>query len=453
MSKTFQTEDNAQPRAGWRGALLGRASYRLKRLTDLVPVTPLGAGVMGGAYAAIEWMAQAQLDLVWLVVGYVGLGLALLSPLVVSLSALWLKWRGPLAAPADALLLETGVFAETGFRLRTPWYLPLVQIRWEWLSPLGAEVELRRDPNVWGGASCERVKLHDRGRFDQITRRVVVSDAFGLGRVALRTHQVRVVDVLPRFGGLRHLPTLSALAAGDAMPHPMGLADGDRNELRRYMPGDSARYIHWKVFSRTRRLMVRTPERALSTARRTAAFLVAGASDDASAAVARLALEHKLLGADWIFGTDLDVAGQQHVGDALDSLMRSGSDAARSCAGTGLWAFVERVEREGPASLLVFAPSRPGEWLQRVTASARRRKLRVVIGIDGVYERAEPRLWKRLLAFSTAPLGTAAVELDEVVRVLAQAGAEVTVLDRASGQELGAAHRRAMLKLATQGAA
>ena len=52
------------------------------------------------------------------------------------------------------------------------------------------------------------------------------------------------------------------------------LEDGDRIELRRYVPGDSARFIHWKVFGRTRKLMVRVPERALSRARRTVGVLV-----------------------------------------------------------------------------------------------------------------------------------------------------------------------------------
>ena len=91
----------------------------------------------------------------------------------------------------------------------------------------------------------------------------------------------------------------------------MGLEDGDRLELRRYTAGDPVRFMHWKVLSRTRKLMVRTPERALSVARRMAAFLIAGERDDASAAAARLALERRLLGSDWLFGTDDAPAGRE----------------------------------------------------------------------------------------------------------------------------------------------
>ena len=172
--------------------------------------------------------------------------------------------------------------------------------------------------------------------------------------------------------------------------------------------------------------------------------MIAGPNDDASAAVARLALERRLLGNEWVFATDVDVAGSERIDAALDALMRS--VAARARGGEGLAAFFERVEREGPASLLVFAPSRPGAWLGHVAAAARRRKLRVVIGVDGVHTRARPPLLLRLLAFHEPAVGALASELEEVQRTLAQAGAQVTVLDRSSGRTLSAAHQQALAR-------
>jgi uncharacterized protein (DUF58 family) len=429
--------------AGWRRwARLALLYWR--RAADLFPWTPLGVLLTGLAYAALELLARAELDLVWLVVGYVGLGLTLITPLLVLLAAGWLKLRGPLpevrASASNPLVLETGVPVESGFKLPLPWYVPLVQLRWEWMFPTGATIDSRRE----GGVLCERVQLADRGRFELIERRVTLMDPFGLSRVVLRMSQARPVDVLPRLAGLSRLPALSSLASGDAAPHPMGLEDGDRLELRRYMPGDPARFIHWKVLARARRLMVRTPERALSVARRTAAFLIAAPNDDASAAVARLALERRMLGNEWVFATDVDVAGSERMDAALDALMRS--IAARERGGEGLAAFFERVEREGPASLLVFAPSRPGAWLAHVAAAARRRKLRVIIGVDGVHARARPPLLVRLLAFHEPTEGALAVELEEVQRTLAQAGAQVTVLDRGTGRALSAAHQQALAR-------
>jgi hypothetical protein len=151
-----------------------------------------------------------------------------------------------------------------------------------------------------------------------------------------------------------------------------------------------------------------------------------------------------LLGSDFSFGTDDELGGSSEVGAALDALMRS--SRARERGGEGLWPFVLQVEREGPASLLGFAPSRPGAWLERVASVARRRKLRVLIGVDGVYERQPRPLWRRLLALPRAAEGTAAIELEEVLRALGQAGAEVIVLDRGTGQRVGLLQRRAMLE-------
>ena len=98
---------------------------------------------------------------------------------------------------------------------------------------------------------------------------------------------------------------------------------GDRVELRRYVPGDSARFIHWKVFGRTRKLMVRVPERALSRARRTVAYLVAGAHDEAAAAAARAAIEEEALGTDWQFAADGSPEATSDRSEAIHKVMAS----------------------------------------------------------------------------------------------------------------------------------
>jgi hypothetical protein len=424
-----------------RGVL--RAEWaRLRRFAELFPWTPLGLVIAAAAYAALERLARAQLDLVWLVVAYGGLALVALGPLVVIPTALLIALRARRVPPGHALLFETGVASETGFALPSPLYLPLVQLSWDWVEPVALRVEQRRKL----GVLHERAALAERGRFERIERRVVISDVFGLSRIALRVRAEQALDVLPRLGGLRHLPALQALAAGDSLPHPMGLQEGDRLELRRYGSGDPARYIHWKVLARTRKLMVRTPERALSIARRTAAFLIAGEGDDPTAAAARLALERRLLGSDWVFGTDQQLGGVDRLDAALDALMRSrAGDLERSAE--GLSAFVHSVEQKGPVSLVLFAPSRPGAWLERAAAVARRKRLHALIAIDGVHDVPHPGWLRRVLAFSSPPPGTLAADLERVVRVLSEAGASVSVLDRGSGQPLGAAHRKAMAKL------
>jgi hypothetical protein len=436
------TGDGAQPgSAVVRGVL--RAEWALlRRAGELFPWTPLGLVIAAAAYVALDRLARAQLDLVWLVVAYGGFALVALGPLAVLPVALFIQLKARRIPPGHALLFETGVASETGFSLPSPLWLPLVQLSWDWVTPLAQQVDQQRAR----GRLRERVVLAERGRFERIERRIAISDVFGLSRIALRVRSEQALDVLPRLGGLRHLPALQALASGDSLPHPMGLQEGDRLELRRYGTSDPARYIHWKVLARTRKLMVRTPERALSIARRTAAFLIAGQGDDPSAAAARLALERHLLGSDWVFGTDLQLGGVERVDAALDALMRSREVGAER-AGAGLSGFVQAAEQKGPVSLVVFAPSRPGPWLERAALAARRKRLHAVIAVDGVHQTRPASWWRRLLAFSSPPAGTPAADLERVVRVLSEAGASVSVLDRATGQALGAAHRQAMARL------
>ncbi len=416
---------------------------RVGTAVDLFPWTPLGLALGGAAYAALRIFAYAQLDLVWLVTGYAVLGLCALAPLFVVPAALWLRFRlrrhG--AAPSDALLLETQLAAATGFSLPALRFAPFVQIRWHWLSPKDARVRT----SLVRGHLREAVELPERGQHQSVLRRVIVEDPFGLARVALRVPEERSVRVLPRLLGLRHLPQLASLAAGTELPHPQGMTDGDRLELQRYTAGDPARFIHWKVLARTGKLMVRKPERAVSLSRRSAAFYIAADDDDASAAVARLALENRLLGNDWVFGTDLAPAGVSRVDEALQKLIES--VAAREHAGANLAAFVAQVDKRGPASLIIFAPIVPGRWLDAVAQVARSRQVRVVLGVDSVQTTARPPFWLRLLT-TVPPLRAASAEaLEAVVTTLARAGVAVTILDRASGQALGPSLRRAMQRL------
>ncbi|HMI89727.1 MAG TPA: hypothetical protein VK509_00110, partial [Polyangiales bacterium] len=213
---------------------------RLRRVAELFPWTPLGLVIAAAAYVALDRLARAQLDLVWLVVAYGGFALVALGPLAVLPVALFVQLKARRVPPGHALLFETGVASETDFALPSPLYLPLVQLSWDWIAPVAQQVEQRRVR----GALRERVALAERGRFERIERRVVVSDVFGLSRIALRVRKEQALDVLPRLGGLRHLPVLQALASGDSLPHPMGLQEGDRLELRRYGTSDPARYIH-----------------------------------------------------------------------------------------------------------------------------------------------------------------------------------------------------------------
>jgi hypothetical protein len=409
---------------------------------EFFPLTALGVAMGVGAYAALRIFAYAELDLVWLVTGYAALGLCLLALLCVLPASVYIffKLRSRRALTHDTLRLETGRLLPSGFVLPSLRFVPFVQVRWDYLQPETDKLE----PRPHAGQLIEHVALRERGRHSSIARRVVVQDPFGLARVELRSTDAREVIVMPELGGLSTLPSLSAPAGGDDLPHPMGLEDGDRLELSRYAPGDPARYIHWKAFARTRKLLVRRPERALALARRCAAFYIAGPDDDATAAVARLALERRLLGQEWVFGTDLAVSGTSRVDEAITELLLS--IKARGMSGVGLPGFLAQADKRGPASVIVFAPPEPGPWLQAVTRAASRRQLRVVIGVDGVARRIERPRWLRLLRREESAPGARAAALDEVMLSLGRARVLVTLLDRSTGRMLGEIGRKALFR-------
>jgi uncharacterized protein (DUF58 family) len=417
-----------------------------RRVADYVPITPLGLFVAVGAGLALKYLAYPELDLVWLVTGYAALGLVAAALLLVIIGAIWLK-IATLAPRHDEIprrRTETGRALPTGFTSPSLFMLPLVQIGWTWEQPVGAHVTTSRVR--W--RLSEDVRLDRRGYVSGVLRRIVVQDAFGLARLAIRQHDPIELTVLPHAGRLGESPMLVSLSGGDERPHPMGVEDGDRVELRRYAPGDPARFIHWKVFSRTRRLMVRMPERSLSPARRTVAYQVAGDADEASAAAARIAVESGSFGTDFRFSADGARGDTARADEAVEMIVRSAD--ARETGGRGLTPFLRNAERSGPASLVLFAPPRPGPWLAPVLAAIKPRavRTRVVIATDGIDETKPLPLWRRLLTLPSEREGTPEDDLQRVISALAATRVEVIVLDRKSGRRLGDRARRAMRQAA-----
>lgn len=413
---------------------LGRVQPLVRRAADLWPLTALGMALALVASVALLSFGFKKLDLVLLVVGYGGVGLLAIATLIVASSALglWLRLRRASFRWLTSTF-ETGTPLPTGFSLPSLWWLPLVQVNWTWVSPHGDVA----DGVSGGGQLREQVTLRQRGIFPSVVRRIVVQDAFGLSRIAFHHRQPGPVEVLPHLGGIRRLPVLSSLTGGDDYPHPMGLEAGDRVELRRYVQGDSARFIHWKVFGRTRKLMVRTPERALSRARRTVAYLVTGAHDEAAAAAARAAIEEEALGMDWRFAADGSPEATSDRSEALHKVMTSSRFAGQS--GGGMKRFLAEVDPGGPASLVVFAPPAMGAWLDEMRSVASRRygRVRVVIAVDAVHDpdgQSQLRRW--FLAPVTAS-GVQRADLERVGRALGQLRCEVVIIDRVSGRVLG----------------
>jgi hypothetical protein len=410
-----------------------------ERLRDLWPLTLRGAGVLSCAAGALWLYGFRALDGVWYVagVGLIGLCAAALLAVLAAAArvALWRRDASVQTLERAGVQTETRRAVETGFRLPRLRFWALVEVRVSWLEPDYAEVE----PRAEGALLGEQVRLWDHGELRSVVRRIELRDVFGLAAVALRRRAPIDIATLPHAGALRSQTLLRSFAGGDDLPHPLGIAQGDRLELRRYAPGDPARFIHWKVYARTQKLVVRMPERALSRAQRVAAFLVAGEGDGPSAAAARVALEETAFGSDFCFGADGSPEPARNAEQALTALRRS--SAARERSGADLNAFVATVEKEGPASYVLFVPPRLGATVDAVRrmAMAQHHPVRVVIGIDGI-RADEPAWWQRIALQDVHSARIPLAELREVLAAYKGVNCELVVVDRESGRALGDAH-------------
>jgi uncharacterized protein (DUF58 family) len=225
-------------------------------------------------------------------------------------------------------------------------------------------------------------------------------------------------------------------ASGDAFSHPLGRQEGDLIEMRRYGHGDPLRHVLWKTFARTRRLLVRMPERAVSPMPTTSAFLIAGADDEAAAAAARLYVETGLLGDDFVFAADGAPAPTSEPAEAVDQIIDS--IRQRNDGGGTLEAFRRNVEPVRLGRCIVFAPPSDGVWLDRVTAFSKTlpQPATVIIGVEGNAAAPARSRIARWLVRRTKTQAHMNPELLAVRAKLEAGGMQVKVLHRETGQVL-----------------
>ena len=413
----------------------------LQYARGVFPLTLAGVLVIAGCSLAFGHYGLGRIDLILLGVGAVGLGIAGISLLLTSLTALLVRLRAGKLPEGEPMRLECGYWTRSGFSLPSLWYIPFVHLNWRWESPEARVRQLRQ-----GGRLHEMIRPSQRGAASSVVRRVTVADIFGLSSISFRIHEPRAVRFLPWVGALRQMHVVRGMSGGDEISHHDGQPQGDRFDTRHYVPGDPIRFVLWKVFAKSRELIVRTPERAISPARQTLAYLVAGQGDEAAAGAARVAVDVGILGGDWVLGADgcSEAAGTRE--HALELLARSAS-ASEGQSGGGLSSFLDNATAGQASRAVVFVPSRPGPWLKRVLAMAasggglgQLGRVDFVVGTDGVSRSARRSLlsrvttWRRSEDQQQETVATDADELAQVVRTLGKARVNVMVVDRPAGQ-------------------
>ena len=398
---------------------------------DHVPLRWPGV-LFAGVGLFLWWFSDTHADYLLYPASIVALALLGLCIVCSALGALALRMSLRRAVDETPEQIETTHIIRTGYRFsRLAWW-PLVEVRMRWVEPPGVDVHL--DPV--GRAYEEVVIARDRGRHAKVVRRFVVEDIFGLTAIAFRTTTARTLRIVPARCA-QGPEVIVGHASGDAFSHPLGKAEGDLVEMRRYGHGDPLRHVLWKTFARTRRLLVRMPERAVSPQPTTSAYLVAGPGDEPAAATARLFVETGLLGDDFVFAADGAPAITKDVPEAVDQIIDS--VAMRERGGASLDLFRNNVEPVRLGRCIVFAPPVEGAWCDRVAAFSRAlpAPATVIIGVEGnaAIEERPSRLARWLVR---KPRRGAYVPPDVVkVRARLEAGGmQVRILHRETGQVL-----------------
>lgn len=333
----------------------------------LIPISPLGLIVFGIALYLYRRYSTAQMDVVLHSGALLVLVIVTVSVLFVLLAALALstKIRRELLRDRERgdLPLESGVRTVTGVRFPKLSGWPLVTMRLEWVRPSAVSVEFEVEEASW----MEIVTPQERGREKEIVRRVVVSDVFGFSRFGLTFKTPKRVVIRPSTARVTgHV--LRQLIGGDALSFPKGAMVGEYLDMRRYVHGDSLKHVLWRVYARSRQLMVRTPERAIEPSPSAVAYFVAGPRDEATASAARFFVEGGLLGKEFIFGADGGLEPATTTERALDLLIDSVD--FRSSGGAQLFSFLNKIEISRRKGCVLFLPPVSGAWLSRVQQAA-----------------------------------------------------------------------------------
>ena len=256
--------------------------------------------------------------------------------------------------------VDAGAELRTGFSFPSLRFWPLAQVELHWAQPAVVVA-----PALIEGRYQERVTPLSRGRYQTVVRVFTVRDILGLATLRFTRQAPAHLRVAPA-PAMSEVVVALRHASGEGYAHPAGMEEGDRVEMRRYAPGDPLRMILWKVYARSRRLLVRMPERAIAPKPSSVACFVAGADDEPTASTARMFIESGLLGADFAFVADGDSPPARQPDEALERVIESAAHRAQS--GQRLLRLAREHDRAELTNCILFVPGRRGPWLDHLKA-------------------------------------------------------------------------------------
>ncbi len=406
----------------------GRRESLFVRAARHWPLSPAGLALLALSLGLLAF-GRTRMDIVLTLAGLFWIALAAVTGLVTCAAAFALHAAARRIESVEPLRTTEGAATPTGFAVRR-WPIPLAarpSVRW--VTPAGDAV-LERTGHDWR----ERVRPLSRARATHVIREFVQEDLLGLWRVRGRLAESRPVLILPDTGRLSAAELAACLSSGDLLSYPWGPAKGDPIDSRPYTHSDPARLILWKVYARTRHLVVRSPEQARSPDLRPLVYLVAGADDEAAAGVVRVFIESRLLGDGARFAADGHPVPSTEPGDALDAVCGSAAHRGRGAADLAAALAHPTVDATDP--VLVVAPAVRGPWTAPLEAAIARAPDRFVVLFagDAALTAAAGRGWRTWVLRQPPAGGPTWDDMLALGRRFGARGVKVALADRTSGR-------------------
>ncbi len=381
----------------------------------------------------LVWLRQsygiARTDFVLLILSEGGIFLISFSIFIVTLTALFLRFRTQKKSD-ESYQIETEREFQTEFKIHKMDWIPFIKIETNWKKPTGIQASLRSSR----GILSEEINPFERGIEDIIIRELKIIDLFGLARIRFQESENRKIKIFPRLLNLQLKPIFKQFGGGDFISHPLGETVGDRADLRRYVRGDPLKHILWKVYARTRKLMVREVERAISPEHKIFIYFVASPKDNVAASVTRTALEKGEFGSNFVFLADGGKSPTSDPQEAIEQLIHS--IHARNQSGQKLKYFLDHVQAEAVSSCFVFASADSLEWSSFLLSSAKSHPIQIQLILAAEDESMfRPESFFRRLIFDSHSRGRKSLKnFEKESEKWMREGILVNWVDRVSGK-------------------
>ena len=260
---------------------------------------------------------------------------------------------------------EVGGYIASSYRVFRPVFLPFITVE---CSLLESEMGLNRREKPAFLWFEETLVPRGRGRFSALHRHIVVSDIFGMTAISFTLKQDVDIEITPEKASFEQMVFQTTSSGEDGYSHPSGDPRGDLVEMRRYQAGDPLRLVLWKVFARSRKLVVRTPEPTITQQTELFVYFIAGAHDESSAALARafLAVE----GVDTAnMAFSVSGAGRlaQNEAEGVSDIIDSVTHRSQPC---DLLDIAPTVDRSVLGQTFILVPNRLGPWIEAARSFA-----------------------------------------------------------------------------------